>query len=398
MIVVIHYNEIALKGKNRPFFENVLCRNILMMLADAGIKNAKAQRISGRILVRVSGDKPVNFFDTGSSASGAKIVKDVLSRTFGIKYFAFGTEVEAETESIKKQAILFFKKPYPKSFKIKARRSEKNYPFTSKELEEEVGAFVQGKTRIPVDLDNPKKTLFIEVVQRRAFLYCEKIGGLCGLPFGVSGKAISLISSGLDSPVASWYFIKRGCKVTFLHFHSFPYISKSSQENVKELLNILRRYSPEKLKLILFPFGDIQKYIVPRVPSKFRIIFYRRIMMRVASLFCKKEKAIGIVTGESLGQVASQTLENLRAIGDAAKFPVFRPLAGFDKEDIIRQAEKIGTYDVSILGGEECCTLFMPVSPATKCRLPDIKKIEKNLGGLGKLIKNTCANVEIFGV
>jgi thiamine biosynthesis protein ThiI len=383
MIVIIHYHEIALKGKNRPFFEKMLCGNILKKLKEQEIK-ATAKRISGRILLQLSDNCDYS----------RKTTKDILEKTFGIKHFAFSVEVAAEIKSIKKQAILFFRKPYPKSFKVKAQRSEKNYVFTSKDLENEIGAFIQSKTKIPVDLENPQQTFFIEIVENKAFLYTKKNLGPGGLPYGVSGKVVSLISSGIDSPVASWYFMKRGCEVIFLHFHSSPYVSESSQNNARDLVRVLRQYSPEKLKLLLCPFGDIQRYIIPRIPSKFRVIFYRKIMMRIASKICEKEKALGIVTGESLGQVASQTLENIRATSSDALFPIYRPLIGFDKENIVCLAKEIGTYKISSLASEDCCTLFMPSFPATKCRLKDIKRAENGLGNLSKLIEAAVTNIK----
>lgn len=384
MIAIIHYHEIALKGKNRPFFEKTLCRNIFTMLKDARV-NAKLQRISGRIILRTSDVRNDNRMS----------VATLLSGVFGIKNFSFGIEAKAEMENIKNQALRFFQKPYPKSFKIQAQRSEKNYPFTSKDLENEIGAFIKNTTCIPVDLEKAEKTLFIEIVENRAFLYCEKVLGIGGLPFATAGKIISLLSAGLDSPVASWYLMKRGCEPVFLHFHGFPFTPLASQESVKEVVKTLKRYSPKKLRIIFFPFGEIQKYIVLRIPAKFRIIFYRRIMMKIGSDICRFEGAWGIATGDSLGQVASQTLENIRTVSETAKFPIFRPLIGFDKEEIIEQAKKIGTYEISASAGPDCCSLFMPRSPATKTDLKKIKTLEKKLTGLKSLIKKAMKEKEI---
>ncbi|MBI2628101.1 MAG: tRNA 4-thiouridine(8) synthase ThiI [Candidatus Niyogibacteria bacterium] len=377
---VIHYHEIALKGKNRAFFEKTLMANIERMME----KKIGVRRISGRLLAEIAG------------GPGQQKQKEILSRVFGIKNFAFARIAPAEISVISEAAASFFKKPYPASFRIEASRAEKKYPFTSQDLMEKAGAFVQQKTGIKVDLKNPKRVIFIEVAENAAFIYDQKFSGPGGLPVGTAGRVAALISSGFDSPVAALKIMKRGAEPALIHFHSYPRTSRESLENAEKLAGVLSRYSPQPLKLYLIPFLEIQKAIVKRAPTAFLTILYRRWMLKIAEMIAEKINAKALVTGDSIGQVASQTLDNILAVSEAVSLPILRPLAGYDKEEIIAEARRLGTYEISALPYGDCCSLFADASPKTRARLAEVQKIEAPLKEeLEKLAQKALAQEEL---
>jgi len=377
---VIHYHEIALKGKNRAFFEKTLIANIERMMG----KKIRVRRISGRLLAEIAGGLE------------QQKQKEIFSRVFGIKNFAFAKIAPAEISAISETAASFFKKPYPASFRIEASRAEKKYPFTSRDLMNEAGAFVQQKTGIKVDLKNPKRVIFIEVAENAAFIYDEKIPGPGGLPVGTAGRVAALISSGFDSPIAALKIMKRGAEPVLVHFHSYPQTSRESLENVEKLAGILSQYSPQPLKLHLIPFLEIQKAIVKRAPAAFLTILYRRWMFKIAEMIAEKINAKALVTGDSIGQVASQTLDNIMAVSEAVSLPILRPLAGQDKEEIIAEARRLGTYEISALPYGDCCSLFADASPKTRAKLEEVKKIEAPLKEeLKKLAQKALAQEEL---
>jgi len=360
-LAVVHYHEIALKGKNRAFFERVLVSNI-EKIAGEGVR---VKRISGRILVEFSGNR--------------EDIKKILLRVFGIRYFAFAKKTKADINEIKKASLSFFEKPYPASFRIEASRSEKNYPFTSQDLAIEAGAHVKENTNIKVDLENPARTIYIEVVEGSALIYDDKIQGPGGLPVGTAGSVISLISPGFDSPIASLKVMKRGCEVEFVHFHSYPQTTRDSIESVEKIVGVLSEFSPASLKLHLVPFLDIQKRIIKDVPNSLAVIMYRRWMLKIAETLAQKSGAKALVTGDSIGQVASQTLDNIASISEAVKMPILRPLAGYDKEEIIDNARMAGTYSISSLPYDDCCNLFTSGSPETHSNIDAVKKAEDSI-------------------
>jgi len=280
-----------------------------------------------------------------------------------------------------------------KTFKISTKRSEKKFPLTSQQINEKVGGYILKKIKSKVDLENPDVICFVEIVEKYAFLYLEKIRGPGGLPTSVSGKGISLLSGGIDSPVASFLAMKRGVKVIFLHFHAYPFASKASIEKAKKIVKILSNYQG-KSKLYLIPFADIQKEILMKTQAKLRVVLYRRLMFQIAEEIAKKEGVLGVFTGESIGQVASQTLENIKVIEEATDLPVFRPLISQDKEEIIQKAKEIGTFDVSILPYQDCCSRFLPKHPETKAKLEDIRKAEKKLN-IEKLVKTAVKDSSV---
>ena len=380
--VVCHYHEIGLKGKNRDFFEKKLVENIKKALKPEFFNWAK--RFPGRVVLKL----------TEKGVKNSKKIEQGLNYVFGISYFAFAKATKPQLKEIKKTALELISTQRGKTFKIETKRSDKKFPYPSHRVNELIGEYIlkhtKGKT---VKLENPKIICFIEILPEIAFIYTKKIKGLGGLPVPTAGKVVSLLSGGIDSPVASFLVQKRGAKVIFVHFHAYPYTSKASIEKVEKIAEILNRYQFSS-KLYLVPFAEIQKEILLKTQARFRVILYRRMMLKIAETIAKKEGAQALVTGESLGQVASQTLENIRVIEEAVKMPVFRPLIGKDKEEIIQIAKKIGTYEISILPHQDCCARFLPKHPETKAKINDIKKEEKKLE-IKSLIQRIIKDTEI---
>lgn len=367
--IIIHYQEIALKGKNRHIFVNKLLGNIMFATKGLGVKQAREKE--GRIILNLLSD------------AREPQLRDRISRIAGIANFSFAYRISADVEIFKEEILHHIKDRSFKSFRISTRRGYKEYPLTSMDVDRIVGAHIKGATGTKVDLTHPELIIFIEILLRESFFYTEKLAGLGGLPVGTSGKVVCLLSGGIDSPVAAFRLMRRGCNVSFVHFHSYPYLSKTSQEKVEDIVEILNQYQ-RPTRLYLIPFGDIQKEIVLKAPARYRVVLYRRMMLRIAEAIAKKGDAIALVTGESLGQVSSQTLENIATIENASTLPVMRPLIGMDKLEIIDQARNIGTYEISIIPDQDCCQLFIPKNPAVRTTIEEVERIEKRLD-IGKL-------------
>jgi len=361
---VIHYHELGLKKGNRDYFENVLCSNINTALQDCGIERPK--RISGRLLL------PLN------PSADISEIKLRLTRVCGIAYFAEAWSSPQDVENLQTSAWKLIEGRSFKSFRIDARRADKSFPLTSVEINQQVGAYVKERSQARVDLENPDLTCWIEIVEKYALLYVERIRGTGGLPVGTSGKVVVLLSGGIDSPVAAWKMIKRGCRPVFIHFHSFPYTNKESQEKARLIARLLANYALHT-KIYLVPFAEVQRRIMVDTPVNTRVILYRRYMMRIAEQIALREKARVLVTGDSVGQVASQTIENIDVITRAVSMPILRPLVGDDKIEIVDIARRIGTYDISILPDQDCCSLFVPKHPETKADLIEIEHSESQL-------------------
>jgi thiamine biosynthesis protein ThiI len=278
------------------------------------------------------------------------------------------------------------------SFRISARRADKRFPLNSQQINTEVGAHVQELTGKRVDLAHPELNIHLEVMPGETFLYLRKIEGAGGLPVGAGGVVVALLSGGIDSPVAACRMMRRGCRVIFVHFHSFPYLNRKSQDKAQELARHLTRRQYESL-LYLVPFGDVQKEVVVQAPAPYRVVLYRRLMLRIAARFAGRHGAGALVTGESLGQVASQTLENISAIEQAVDMPVLRPLIGMDKNEISEQAMAMGTYQTSIIPDQDCCQLFTPRQPVTRSRLQDVLKAESALD-VPRLVEQAVCGAE----
>ncbi len=362
--IVIHSHEINLKGGNRGWFEARLKQNLISILQ--GVDYDKIYRFSGRLLIELNRQSPI-----------AEISRR-LTTVFGVANFAFALAVPAELSAIKEALSFMVSEASFHTFKIEARRASKKFPLNSQQLNNELGAFVLKQSNASVKLENPEVTFFVEIAGERAFVYRSKIAGAGGLPIGTGGKVLCLLSGGIDSPVASFRLMRRGCKVAYIHFHSFPYTTIESQNKVRSIVRVLSRYQLEST-LYLVPFADLQREIVAHAPPPMRVILYRRFMLRIAQAVAVNEKAAALVTGDSLGQVASQTLENIRTISTVTTLPIFRPLIGDDKEDIIRTARAIGTYDISIQADLDCCSLFVPKHPQTMASPEEAERAEAEL-------------------
>jgi len=380
-IILIHYNEIALKGRNRPFFERALFGNIKRSLADCAFKEARI--IFGRIVIWLEADVD------------EKMITEKLNKVFGIANFSFGWGLSSEFSKISDEVLDILKEQEFKTFRVTARRAGAEFPMSAQEINEKLGALVVEKLEKKVNLKNHDLNCYLEIVGNLVFFYLKKEKGLGGLPVGVSGKVLALLSSGFDSPVASWQLMRRGCQVDFVHFHSYPSTSKESQENVKELAKVLNQYQSNS-KLFLIPFLDIQKEISQKSEdASQRVVLYRRFMMRIAQKIAEKENCGALVTGDSLGQVASQTLENIGVVSQSTTMPIFRPLIGTNKEDIIDAAHQIGTYEISSRPYDDCCSLFLPEHPETRAKLEVILEIEKKLDA-DKLINEAIEKMEVL--
>ncbi len=361
MDIIIHYSEIATKGKNRDYFERVLMRNVQNALKGF-VK--KVYKRYGLIVAEIE--------DSNND------IKNKLFKVPGIANFSFAIKIELDFEEIKKKSFEIVKEKEFSSFKIKTRRSNKNFPKTSEEINNEIGDLIREKLNRKVDLSNPDLELFIEVGEKEVFLYYEKFSGIGGLPVGVSGKLASSLSGGIDSPVASYLMMKRGCEVVFVHIFNKSVSGEGAVGKIEKIANVLKEFQ-NGAKLYIVPFEKLQKEIIKDVPAELRMIVYRRYMMRILNLVALRENALGIVTGDNLGQVASQTLENLSLIHKISGIPVFSPLIGMNKEEIISIARNIRTYESSILPYEDCCSFMIAEHPETKGRLEDVERFEKRI-------------------
>jgi tRNA uracil 4-sulfurtransferase len=362
--VVLHYQEIALKGRNRPWFISRLVRNIREATADLRVRQVRV--LMGRIEI-VLGDEP-----------DWPAVRERLSRVFGAANFARAGRAPLDVDAIAAAILADLDPTDPRSFRVSVRRADKRFPMTSPQIEREVGGRIKEARGWHVDLGNPELTIHVETLTDDAFYFFGREPGAGGLPVGSSGKVVCLLSGGIDSPVAAWRMMRRGCRVTFVHFHSYPILSRASQEKARELAKLLTRFQ-YRSRLILVPFGDIQQQVVLAVAPPLRVVIYRRLMMRIAESLARLHKARALVTGEVVGQVASQTIENLTAINDVATMPVLRPLIGMDKDEITAEAQRLETYPISIIPDQDCCTLFTPKHPATKARRDDVLAAERAL-------------------
>ena len=366
-MIVIHYSEIGTKGRNRDYFEDQLIENVKRI-------------VNGKVYKRY-----------GMIVADTKEKKD-LSLIPGVAYYSYAENAKLDLEDIKEKSLVLLRKENFESFKIVSSRSNKNFNLTSPELNEKIGEFIFEKLNKKVKLKNPEKTLFVEVGEKEAFVYTEKIRGIGGLPVGISGDVVCSLSGGLDSPVAGFLMMNRGCKVIFVHVYNKTLHGKGMQEKLKKIVKELSIIQGES-KLYMVPFGDIQNEIIEKVDAKYRMIVYRRFMMRIIGKIAIKEKCKFIVTGDSVGQVASQTLENLNCIWDASNINVFAPLIGMNKDSIVDIAKKINTYEHSIMPYPDCCSYMIAKHPVTKSRLDYIEREEKDIDV--KLVEKSVSEAEL---
>jgi thiamine biosynthesis protein ThiI len=361
---IVHYHEVSLKRGNRPLFLRHLARNLERATSDVG--PVRLRQLSGRILLDLEGNPAPD------------VVRDRITRVCGVASVALASRVPSSVDAMKDVIAQLLEGRRVTSFRISARRAFKTYPLTSVELNRALGAFVVERTGARVDLHHAELEIHVEVLPAETFVYLDRVAGPGGLPVGASGTVAALLSGGIDSPVAAWRMIKRGCRVVFVHFHSVPYLPDVSQHKARALAERLTEWQ-YRSRLFLVPFGEIQREIVLSVPGPARVVVYRRMMVRIAEALARQVGALALVTGESLGQVASQTLENIARIDEAATIPVFRPLIGTDKLEITAEAQRLGTFEISIEPDADCCTLFTPRHPATRMSAEAVRAVEAAL-------------------
>jgi thiamine biosynthesis protein ThiI len=362
--VIVHYQEIALKGRNRPWFIERLTQNLRAATADLDVQQVRP--LLGRIELVL-----------GPSATWDE-VRERVAPIFGIANFAQAGHTAPDLDALAGAILRDLGDRSPRSFRVSARRSDKRFPLTSPAIEAALGGRVKAATGWHVDLEEPELVIRVELLHDRAFYAFGRERGAGGLPTGVSGRVACLMSGGIDSPVAAWRMMRRGCRVQLVHFHSYPLVSAVSQEKARDLARVLTRHQL-RTRLYLVPFGEVQKQVILTVPAPLRVVVYRRLMLRIAERLARRGKSRALVTGEAIGQVASQTLENLIAIGSATTMPVFRPLIGMDKEEVTAEAQRLGTYPISIVPDEDCCQLFTPRNPVTRASGPAVDAAESSL-------------------
>ncbi len=385
-VLLVKYGEIAMRGKNRYLIENKLIWTIIKRLEKySGYKVYKEQ---GRLLV-VNEEGEFDY----------ETVIPIVTKILGVVAVCPGVEFEDQSiESLRKHALAHFKEQYPDgnvSFKVVARRSDKRYPMTSNEIGADVGGYIlHNMENLKVDVHNPDVTLMVEL-RNNAYVYSKLIKAYGGLPYGSSGKATVLLSGGIDSPVAAFLMAKRGVEIEAIYFDSPPYTSERAKQKVLDIAEKIAEYTGA-LKLYVVPFTDVQLKIYENTPPEKMTILLKRAMLKTAQKVAENNKSMGLVTGDSIGQVASQTMEAIRAIDSAAQMPVFRPLCAMDKQEIVDVSVKIGTYDISIRPYEDCCTVFVAKHPETKPKKSIIEAIEKKIDGLDELIDLSIENVKIY--
>ena len=362
--IVVHYQEIALKGKNRPWFLGRLVRNLRGALADLDVVAVRA--LMGRLEIQLG------------PAATREVVSERIRRTFGIANYSFARRTALDIDVISAAVLDDLYGRECASFRVSVRRADKRFPMTSPQVEREIGGRIRQARGWRVDLDHAELTIHVELLTHEAFYFFGKERGPGGLPTGTAGRVVCLLSGGIDSPVAAHRMMKRGCAATFVHFHSYPILSRASMEKARELVRLLTTWQ-QRSRLYMVAFGDIQQQVVLAVPPPMRVVIYRRLMLRIAEKIARARQAKALVTGEVVGQVASQTLENLQVIGHVATLPVFRPLIGMDKEEIMAEARTLGTYPISIIPDQDCCTLFTPRNPLTRARLEVVEAAERAL-------------------
>ncbi len=367
--IICHYAEIGLKGKNRGFFEKKLQDNVKAAIRriSRGMLQ-KSRRVQSRLLLELN--------ESGQAQLPA--ILEQLHNVIGLAYYAAAEQVEPDLEQIKQRALELVGAREFETFRITTRRTDANFPYSPHRMNELVGEYVVEQLGKKVRLKDADVNCRIDLFYQNAYIYLDRYEGRGGLPVGSSGKVALMLSGGIDSPVAGYYALKRGAELTAIHFHSMPYTTETALDKVRGLVKKLNLFQ-ERIKIILVALTPIQQVILLNTDEKLRVILYRRFMLRIAQELARREGILALVTGESLGQVASQTVENLAVIEQAVEIPVLRPLIGFDKQEIIAVARDIDTYDLSIQPYLDCCTLFVPKHPATQAHLDDVLINEQRL-------------------
>ncbi|KJS86757.1 MAG: thiamine biosynthesis protein ThiI [Peptococcaceae bacterium BICA1-8] len=380
--ILIRYGELALKGRNQMDFIRQLVKNIRGMVERHQGGKIKLEIEQGRLFLELEGENPEKYYES-------------LSKVFGIFSFSPVRKGKLDMEEIKIISLEEFQSitKKPDSFRVTVKRSNKRFPVKSPDAQIDIGGYIyENSKNLRVDLHNPDVEVFVEIRDDAAYIYTQKLPGLGGLPLGTGGKAMLLLSGGIDSPVAGWLTMKRGVVIEAIHFYSFPYTSERAKEKVIELARVLAEFSG-KVVVHMVPFTKIQEAISANCYESLWITIMRRFMFRIAERITHQRKALALVTGESLGQVASQTLDSIYAINNVIDTPVIRPLITSDKEEIMGLARKIDTYEISIRPYEDCCTVFLPKEPKTKPKMAICEKEETRLDKEG-LIEDALVNTE----
>jgi len=384
-VILVRYGEILLKGLNRPSFERKLIENIRRSIKPLG--SVKISKSQARIYV----EPQVEDYDFDEAI-------DLLTKVFGIVSVSPVWKIETDYEVIKEKSVIMLKdllnrKDY-KTFKVEAKRGDKSFPMNSPQICKELGGHIlETFPELSVDVKKPEFIIYVEV-REFTYIYSEIIPAVCGMPIGTNGKAALLLSGGIDSPVAGWMIAKRGVEIEAVHFYSYPYTSERAKEKVIDLAKILAKYC-NKINLHIVPFTDVQLEINEKCPQDDLTIIMRRVMMTITERIAEKVGALALVTGESVGQVASQTIHSLYVTNSVVKMPVFRPLIGMDKNEVIEIARKIGTFETSILPYEDCCTVFVAKHPNTRPKIEKILLSEQE-ANLEELIDKALENTEVI--
>lgn len=391
-VLLLRYGEIHLKGKNRGFFDNQLIKNILQT-ANKIDENAKIKKVGGRYLL------------CGFSDENLNALAEEVSKVFGLVSLSIATSVPSTQEKIEQCLEMLldsdeFELEFATSFKVDVKRADKKFPVQSMEYEKQLGGIVLNKfPNLKVNLTNPDVTVFVDIRENgETFIFSKKIKCAGGIPVGTSGKGLVMLSGGIDSPVAAYMMAKRGMSLNAVHFHSFPYTSQLAKEKVISLARLLVPYTGN-FNLYVVSFTKIQEEIHKKCKDCYMITIMRRIMMRICEKLSNKFGFQAVITGENLGQVASQTVESMTSTESVLSpfLPVFRPLVAFDKIDIIEISKQIGTYETSILPYEDCCTVFLPKNPLIKPRIANVEREESNLN-IDELVDEAIENMEVIKI
>ena len=362
--VIVKTHELALKGKNRPWFMRRLIENLRHATEQSGVSRIWQDRL----LIGLSLEEEACWPE----------VKARVRDCFGVAKFFLARQYPQDLSAIKEELPALLREHEFRTFRVETNRADKRFQMTSPEVNRELGSLVENLTGASVNLTLPDLTIYLDIQSKGILLYFDEVPAHGGLPVGASGRVAVMLSGGIDSPVAAWHMMKRGCPATYIHFHSYPLSDRSSIEKAEELVQHLARYQRDS-DLILAPLAEIQKRIIVDTPPSFRVLLYRRFMMRISETLAQQCGAKALVTGESCGQVSSQTLENIAVVDRVASMPVLRPLIGLNKEEIVGMARNIGTFPISIQPDQDCCSLFVPRHPETRARLATVERLEATL-------------------
>ncbi len=375
-LITVHYGELALKGSNRSEFENILISNIKKAISGEGYEKIEKKQL--RVLIHLSERSEVE-----------NIIKK-LKTVFGISWFSYALSCKPDLEEMKD--LVLKNTPKGRTVKVNTKRADKSFPLTSPEINNQIGQVLYNYG-FKIDIKNPQTMIHIEILKDRANIFFDKIAGLGGLPVGSTGRVLCLLSGGIDSPVAAWLMLKRGCIVDYLHVHPFSSSEEVKSSKIIELIKKLNEFSQRNSKLFVLPYHELYKKTF-EIGDRNELIVFRRFILSLANILAKEQGYLGIVTGDNLAQVASQTLHNLYTTNEASALPVYRPVLTYDKEEIINLAKKIATYELSLKPYRDCCSLVAAKHPATKVKLEDAKEIEEKIE-INKIIEKTLEKKEI---